>query len=49
MKKFFRWWGILAFLALLIVIIGPWLLFADAIVKYSIERYGTQALAQKSN
>jgi uncharacterized protein (TIGR03545 family) len=47
MKKFFRWWGILAFLALLMVIIGPWLLFADAIVKYSIERYATQALGAK--
>jgi uncharacterized protein (TIGR03545 family) len=47
MKKLFRWWGILAFLALLIVIIVPWLLFADAMVKYSIERYGTQAVGAK--
>jgi uncharacterized protein (TIGR03545 family) len=47
MKKLFRWWGILAFLALLIVIIVPWLLFADAVVKYSIERYGTQAVGAK--
>ena len=47
MKKWFRWWGILAFLALLIVIIVPWVLFADAMVKYTIERYGTRAVGAK--
>lgn len=47
MKKLFRWWGVLAFVALLMVIIVPWLLFADALVKVSIERYGTQALGAK--
>jgi uncharacterized protein (TIGR03545 family) len=47
MKKLFRWWGILAFLALLIVIIVPWMLFADAMVKYSIEHYGSRAVGAK--
>lgn len=47
MTKWVRWWGLLAFVVLVAVIVGFWLLFIDAIVANLIESQGTRLVGAK--
>ena len=47
MKKWFRWWGIGVFAALVIVLAAGWLLLADWIVKNALETAGTRAVGAR--
>jgi uncharacterized protein (TIGR03545 family) len=41
MKKWIRWWGFIAFLAIIALLIVFWLFFIDGIVRRAVERTGT--------
>ncbi|UCH22093.1 MAG: TIGR03545 family protein [Deltaproteobacteria bacterium] len=49
MVKYIRWKGCAAFLIVIIILGGFWLLFVDSIVKGSIEKYGTRAVGATVN
>jgi uncharacterized protein (TIGR03545 family) len=49
MVKYIRWKGCAAFLIVIIILVGFWLLFIDSIVKGSIEKYGTRAVGATVN
>jgi uncharacterized protein (TIGR03545 family) len=49
MIKYIRWKGLLAFIIVIIIFGGFWLLFVDAIVKKSIEKLGTRAVGARVN
>lgn len=40
MRKWVRWWGIAAFIAIILIILGIWYLLADRIIKNNIEESG---------
>ena len=47
MKKWIRWWGIIAFIAVLILIILVWYLLADKIIANRIEKVGENIFGAK--
>lgn len=47
MKKWIRWKGIGAFLIVIIIFAGLWLLLIDGIVKRTIEKMGTTAVGAR--
>ncbi len=47
MKKWIRWQGIVAFLVIIVVLLGFFFLFADTLVKKGIEAAGTKAVGAK--
>ncbi len=49
MIKYIRWKGLVAFLIVIVIVGGFWLLFADTIVKKSIEKLGTRAVGARVN
>lgn len=49
MVKYIRWKGLVAFLIVIIIFGGFWLLFVDTIVKKSIEKLGTSAVGARVN
>jgi uncharacterized protein (TIGR03545 family) len=49
MLKYIRWKGLIAFVIVIIIFGGFWLLFVDTIVKKSIEKLGTSAVGARVN
>ena len=47
MKKWFRWWGIAAFAAVVLLMAAGWLLLVDRIVKKALESAGTKAVGAR--
>lgn len=47
MRKWIRWWGIIAFIVIVLIATGSWFLFADKIVERNIEKTGEYLVGAK--
>ena len=47
MKQWIRWSGLVGFIAITTLLVLGWLFAAGPIIKYSIERFGSQAANAK--